>query len=415
MGCRCLLSRLRLQSTLWARFWQEAVSFILHLPHPITSTVKSSMTGLTRSRAHISSMRRRASSGLSPSRSKSSTFPTRTSRTSRKPRPSSALLTDVPWGSRILCLSRISTRAFTGSGLPPGSARLAFGCSSPWLAHARLPPGSARLAFGCGSPWLAHARLPPGSARLAFGCGSPHHASKYYLVGFLDSAKVSPEAVLVEPLPGLHVPEATCVRADLIPQPEPAGVPPKLELEVHQQEPLAPEIGPQHPVDPERHPPDPPELLGRRQLEHADMLVVDHGVAERVGLVIKLEHGLPDGGALLESRALGQAARHHVAGDGLDLDDIEAAAQHLPVGERVEEMGRHPLLPQEREEHARHPVVDHALAHDGAALEGVERSGVVLEVLDDEPGLVGSVDDLRLAFVDLPTLLHLSHTRRRLE
>src|SRR6266511_5562831 len=70
------------------------------------------MTGLQRKRAHISSTRRRASSGPRPSSSTSTTFPTRTSCTSAKPSEARARFTVTPCASRMLGLSRTRTRAF---------------------------------------------------------------------------------------------------------------------------------------------------------------------------------------------------------------------------------------------------------------------------------------------------------------
>jgi len=160
-------------------------------------------------------------------------------------------------------------------------------------------------------------------------------------------------------------------------------------------------VGPEDAVDPQRHTPDPRELRRGGQLHHPHVVVVDHRVAKRIGLVVELDDRLPDRCALLESGALGQAARDHVAHDRLDLDDVEPAAEHLAVGERPEVVRRHLRALEPREHRCRHPVVDDTLADDRAALERVEGRGVVLEVLDDQFRVVRGVDDLGLALVEL--------------
>ena len=48
-----------------------------------------------------------------------------------------------------------------------------------------------------------------------------------------------------------------------------------------------------------------------------------------------------------------------------------------------------------------HLVVDDALAHDGALLQAVQSGSVVLVVNDDQVGVVGGVDLLGLALVNL--------------
>src|SRR6185437_392829 len=58
-----------------------------------------------------------------------------------------------------------------------------------------------------------------GIARRAFG--EEAEAARYLLVGFLDSAEIAAEAVLVELLVGLQVPEPAIVRADLVGEDQP--------------------------------------------------------------------------------------------------------------------------------------------------------------------------------------------------
>src|SRR3712207_4642549 len=71
------------------------------------------------------------------------------------------------------------------------------------------------------------------------------HPAEHLGVGFFDAAHVAPEAVLVQLLARLLVPEAAGVGADLVRQHELAlGVAPDLYLEVHERDaPLVEEGG----------------------------------------------------------------------------------------------------------------------------------------------------------------------------
>ncbi len=61
---------------------------------------------------------------------------------------------------------------------------------------------------------------------------------------------------------------------------------------------------------------------------------------------------------------------------------------------------------QQTEEMVGHLVVDHAFAGDGAFFQAVERGCIVLVVHDDDLGIVGCIDLLRFAFVNLLQLFH---------
>src|SRR5215208_1495071 len=75
-----------------------------------------------------------------------------------------------------------------------------------------------------------------------FDLGDP---TEHLGVGLLDTAHVAPEAVLVELLAGLLIPEAAGVGADLVGQHQvPALAPADLYLEVHEHDALLVEVGP---------------------------------------------------------------------------------------------------------------------------------------------------------------------------
>src|SRR5687768_6945481 len=90
-------------------------------PHPVTSTLKSSRTGLASTWRHISSTRLWTTAGSSPSTSRWITRSTLTDITSLLPRSWSARWIVVPWGSAISGRLVISTVTFIRPG--PGSRR----------------------------------------------------------------------------------------------------------------------------------------------------------------------------------------------------------------------------------------------------------------------------------------------------
>src|SRR5215831_15770967 len=161
------------------------------------------MTVLAKSLAHIASTLALALARSVSVSSSSMYLPWRTSATPPKPSPSSAWAIARPWGSRTPFLSVIWTFAF----MPP----------SPSLHRVR-------------------AGHVPGAA-----LGHDAQAPSDLLIGFRHLAEVAAEAVLVQLLIGLDVPEPAIVRADLIGEndahvlafPQPA----KLQLEIHQLQP----------------------------------------------------------------------------------------------------------------------------------------------------------------------------------
>ena len=76
-----------------------------------------------------------------------------------------------------------------------------------------------------------------------------------------------------------------------------------------------------------------------------------------------------------------------------------------------------PIVAERGEDMLGDAVVEHALAADRAALLGVERGRVVLEILDQGARLGTLVEDLGLAFVDLAAAGHVLalHSSRRFE
>ena len=65
-----------------------------------------------------------------------------------------------------------------------------------------------------------------------------------------------------------------------------------------------------------------------------------------------------------------------------------------------------PISPSLREDVLGDAVVEHALALDQRVLLGVERGGVILEMLDERAGLGAFVKHLGLALVDATPPVH---------
>ena len=95
-----------------------------------------------------------------------------------------------------------------------------------------------------------------------------------------------------------------------------------------------------------------------------------------------------------------------IADDDLQGHDADPAHQGIPLRELLYEVGGDAGLLHPGHEAVGHLVVDDALAHDGALLQAVQGGGVVLIADNDEFRVIGGVDLLGLALVELFTLFH---------
>ncbi len=86
--------------------------------------------------------------------------------------------------------------------------------------------------------------------------------------------------------------------------------------------------------------------------------------------------------------------------------DLDLADQLLTHVEAADEVGRDTDRLERGEDVLGNPVVQHALAADRAALLGVKRGRVVLEILDQGPRLRTLVEDLGFPFIDLAAASH---------
>ncbi len=180
----------------------------------------------------------------------------------------------------------------------------------------------------------------------------------------------------------------------------------ELELEVDQDHAALVEEAAQYVVHLKRHRVDRVEFrLGRPSEQHR-VLGIDQRIIERVGFVVVFDDRMLELFAFFAAQPLGHRARHDIAHHGLGRDYLQAPAEHLAIVEAAHEVSRDAVALEQREEQLRHAVVHHTLVLDRAALLGVERGRVVLEVGDYEVGVGGRVELFRLALVK-----HVEHLR----
>src|SRR4051812_28324452 len=229
-------------------------------------------------------------------------------------------------------------------------------------------------------------------------------------IGLQKAAKITTEAVLVELLVRLDVPQPAGIRGNLVGDDDAHHLvleqPAAFHLEVDQTDADAEKEPGQEVVDAdgERH--DVVDLLRRGPAERRDVLFRHHGVVELVVLVIEFDDRTRQLGALLDPQALRQRARRHVAHHDLERHDLDLPNQLLAHVETADEVGRHPDVVEVLKQVLRDAVVEDALAFDDLVLLGIEGGGVVLEVLDQGARLRTFVKDLGLAFINATPTAH---------
>src|SRR6476619_2425476 len=163
-------------------------------------------------------------------------------------------------------------------------------------------------------------------------------------IGLHQSAEVAAEAILVELLARLDIPEPAGIGRDLVRYhdpheivlPQAAG----LHLEIHKPDADAEEQAGEEIIDPygERH--DVVDLLRRRPPERSDVLLRHHRIAELIVLVIELDDRARKLRALLDAEALRQRTGGHIAHDHFERNDLHLTDQLLAHVEAFDEMRR---------------------------------------------------------------------------
>src|SRR5229473_2357239 len=389
------------------------------------------MMGLARSFSAASFSAPSARATSSPSSSMSNTLPWRTLATPAIPSALSAPSMAFPCGSSTPDFKVTVTRA-RKTPSPHGNAlegRKRPGAAWPPVTflRARLNPGTvARMEQAkSGKPLPDYAAAPPhpGYERpcLALDQDRPgalralvlaHDAQPlgHFGVGLEQSAEVATEAVLVELLVRLDVPQPAGIRRDLVGDDDAHHLvfpqPPAFHLEIDEPYADTEEEPGQEIVDPdgERH--DVVDLLGRRPAERGDVLLRYHRIAERVVLVIEFDDRPRQLGTFLDPEPLAQRACRDVSHHHFQRDDLHLPDQLLAHIEPADEMGRHADVVEVLEQVLRDAVVEHALAFDHLMLFRIEGGRIVLEMLDQRSRLGALIEDLRLAFIDAAAAAH---------
>src|SRR5262249_17668458 len=229
-------------------------------------------------------------------------------------------------------------------------------------------------------------------------------------IGLEEAAEIAAEAVLVQLLVRLDVPQPARVGRDLVGHDDAHHVvfpqAPAFHLEVDQADADAEEEAAEDVVDAdgERH--GVVGLLRGRPAERRDVLLRPHRIAKRVVLVVELDDRARQLRALLDAEPLAERAGRDVAHHDLERDDLHLANQLLAHVEAADEMRRHPDIVEVLEDVFRDAVVEDALPVDHLVLFRVEGGRVVLEMLNQRTGLRPLVKDLRLAFIDAAAAAH---------
>src|SRR6185437_600968 len=269
------------------------------------------MMVLARSCSHMRSTSTRASSGSFSSTSTSIYLPCRTSPTEPKPSECNAPAIALPCGSSTPGFSVMVIRAF----MPPAVLSL-FGS---YQHRPRARPSRA----------VDMQPEPP----------------RDLLIGLDQASHVAAEAVLVELVLRLDVPQPRAVRRNLVGEHDAHRVvlpqPAELAFEVDELDADAEEKAREEVIDAERERHDVVDLLWRGPAESGDVLLGDHRVSELVALVIELDDRAGQRRALVDpepgrERPCGDVAHHDFKRDDLDLAD-----QLLAHVEPLDEMRRH--------------------------------------------------------------------------
>ena len=136
------------------------------------------------------------------------------------------------------------------------------------------------------------------------------------------------------------------------------------------------------------------------------MVFIDHGVAQVVVFIRKLEHRNAHGGAFLQAKALREAAGGLISHDNLERDDADPFHQGFAVAELFDIMGFDAVFLQELKHIIRHFVVDNAFTDNGSLFLAVKGGGVVFIIDNAQIRIIGCKHFFCLALVHLLSFLH---------
>src|SRR5690606_20066771 len=184
----------------------------------------------------------------------------------------------------------------------------------------------------------------------------------HFLVSLDHTAQPLTEAVLVEFLAGFLVPDTAAIRGKLIAQHHATINQTEFQLVIHQQHPTIQEQLFQHIVHRKGHFLHAINMLLFGPAKAADVVLVHHGITERIVLEDEFERGRIQVKPFLHTETSTDTAGSNIAHHALERDHLETLDQRFVVVKQADEMGFDAgcfqLLHDERIE----LVVDHAFA-----------------------------------------------------
>ena len=136
------------------------------------------------------------------------------------------------------------------------------------------------------------------------------------------------------------------------------------------------------------------------------MIIIYHGIAERIILVAELEYGLFKGSTLRETKTLCERACGDIAHDDLKGNDLYGLDRSLTLIELFNEMGGNALCFEHLHELIGNDIVYRTLSCYGSLFFAVECGRIVLIGNDINILYIGRIYLFCLALIELSGLFH---------
>ena len=140
-------------------------------------------------------------------------------------------------------------------------------------------------------------------------------------------------------------------------------------------------------------------LVNRRKIQRHNVPTIKHRVAEFVALVVVFDYRSSERRSFRQAQTFDETARHDVSHDNFKLNHVQTFNNHFARTDCVDKVTFNPASLELFEKERADFVVDDALILNGAVFGSVAGCGVVLEVNEQFVGIVGLVNDFRLALI----------------
>ena len=148
------------------------------------------------------------------------------------------------------------------------------------------------------------------------------------------------------------------------------------------------------------------DLVGTGPAKHPDVIIVDQWIVQRVALVEEFEDRFRQPSAFGNAVALGHRAGAHVAHHALHRDHLHRPHQRFALVQQADKVRGNGSRGELAHDESVDLVVGLPLLRQLRDLGTVEGAGVVAKMHDEQIGIVGSIDRLRLAAVELLPFFH---------